>query len=88
MAPFRDPNVHRATKTGIIQEITPRIFSLNVTATASEAPISALVRTAKYATLVKAYTNVTTGMDMQIARGKFLKRYKFTITIDVLVLSR
>lgn len=74
MAPLRDPKVHRATNRGMIQDITPRILTLKVTATAWEEWISSLERTAKYATLVSAYTNVTTGMDMQIARGRFLEK--------------
>lgn len=74
MAPFKDPKVHKATNSGIIHDMTPRIFLLKVTATASVDRISSLVSTAKYATFVRAYTSVTTGMDMQIARGRFLKR--------------
>lgn len=52
MAPFREPNVHNATKSGIIQDIRPSIFILNVTATASDDRISSFVSTAKYATFV------------------------------------
>lgn len=74
IAPFKDPKVHKATNSGIIHDMTPRIFLLKVTATASEDRISSLVSTAKYATFVRAYTSVTTGMDMHIARGRFLER--------------
>lgn len=75
IAPFKDPNVQRATNIDIIHPQEPSIFSLKVIATAVEDRISELDSTAKNATLVSAYTMVTTGMDMQIARGRFLKSY-------------
>lgn len=47
IAPFREPNVEQATKNGIRRENIPNILSPNVTATASEAKISSLLKTTK-----------------------------------------
>lgn len=47
IAPFKEPNVEQATKNGIRRENVPNILSLNVTATASDAKISSLLRTTK-----------------------------------------
>lgn len=52
IAPFSDPNVEQATKSGIIQANQPSVLLANVTATASDDKIESGVRTAKYATLV------------------------------------
>ena len=43
------------------------------TATAFEFRISALLKTIKYDIFAKAYTTVTRGREIQIARGKLLK---------------
>jgi hypothetical protein len=72
IAPFNDPKVEHATNKGIRKANIPNILSPNVTATANEARISYVVKTAKYATFVKTYIIVTTGMLIQIALGRFL----------------
>lgn len=74
MAPFREPNVEQATKKGITKENEPSILSAKVTATACEARISSVSRTTKYAMFVTTYTIVTSGIDMQIAFGRFLHK--------------
>lgn len=83
IAPFKEPNVHRATNIDMIQDITPRILSLNVMATASEERISSFVRTAKKATFVSTYTSVTIGIEIAIARGRFLEYYKKPILYGI-----
>lgn len=108
MAPFNEPNVEQATKSGIIHANMPNIFVANVTwkigqidmryafevkkkyhegmksvimtkltATASDEIISSDDRTAKQAIFVITYTMVTTGILMQIARGKFLNDRRY-----------
>lgn len=52
MAPFKDPKVEHATKNGIRNENIPNNLSPKVTATASEARMSFLLKTTKYATFV------------------------------------
>lgn len=52
IAPFNEPKVAHATKTGIKKEAKPSILSPKVIATASEAKMSFRLKTVKYATLV------------------------------------
>ncbi|KFM79647.1 hypothetical protein X975_23847, partial [Stegodyphus mimosarum] len=51
--PLRPPKVDKATHKGISQAITPKILSPNAPATALDANISPLVKTEKYAILVR-----------------------------------
>ena len=71
--PFAAPRVEQATNTGIRGAAAPKTLLPHVIATAGDSSNSGTDITVKYDMLTSKYNNVTRGIPIMIARGRFLE---------------